>query len=95
MSEEGSLQTFLGTAPGAGKTFAMLAEGRRGASNGERVLVGWIEWHGRPQTRRQRTGPLRAGMSGGCPQPQQHSEACACTDDMTVKAVLDNLYRYA
>src|SRR5262249_53312105 len=35
---------------GVGKTFAMLAEGRRRAGNGERVVVGWIESHGRPQT---------------------------------------------
>jgi two-component system, OmpR family, sensor histidine kinase KdpD len=46
----GRLRTFLGTAPGVGKTFAMLAEGRRRAANGERVMVGWIEWHGRPAT---------------------------------------------
>jgi two-component system, OmpR family, sensor histidine kinase KdpD len=49
----GRLRTYLGTAPGVGKTFAMLAEGQRRAGNGERVVVGWIEWHGRPQTNRQ------------------------------------------
>ena len=53
MSREGSLRTFLGTAPGVGKTYAMLAEGRRRAGNGERVVVGWIDWHGRPRTREQ------------------------------------------
>jgi K+-sensing histidine kinase KdpD len=46
----GRLRTYLGTAPGVGKTFAMLAEGRRRAENGERVVVGWLEWHGRPET---------------------------------------------
>jgi two-component system, OmpR family, sensor histidine kinase KdpD len=46
----GRLRTYLGTAPGVGKTFAMLAEGRRRAENGERVMVGWVEWHGRPET---------------------------------------------
>ena len=56
MSGEGSLRTFLGTAPGVGKTFAMLAEGRRRAGNGERVVAGWIEWHDRPQARRQLGG---------------------------------------
>ena len=35
----GSLRTYLGSAPGVGKTFAMLAEGRRRAGNGERVVV--------------------------------------------------------
>ena len=53
MSGQGSLRTFLGTAPGVGKTYAMLAEGRRRAGNGERVVVGWIEGHGRDRTRRQ------------------------------------------
>jgi two-component system sensor histidine kinase KdpD len=53
VSGEGSLRTFLGTAPGVGKTSAMLAEGRRRAGHGERVVAGWIEWHGRPATRRQ------------------------------------------
>ena len=49
----GSLRIFLGTAPGVGKAYAMLAEGRRRAGNGERVVVGWIEGHGRDRTRRQ------------------------------------------
>jgi two-component system, OmpR family, sensor histidine kinase KdpD len=52
----GSLRTYLGIAPGVGKTFAMLAEGRRRAGNGERVVVGWIESHGRPETGRQLGG---------------------------------------
>jgi two-component system, OmpR family, sensor histidine kinase KdpD len=56
VSGEESLRTFLGTAPGVGKTFAMLAEGRRRAGHGERVVAGWIEWHGRPQTRNQLGG---------------------------------------
>src|SRR5690242_17539823 len=50
---QGSLRTFLGTAPGVGKTYAMLAEGRRRAGTGERVVVGWIDWHGRARTREQ------------------------------------------
>ena len=56
MRGKGSLRTFLGTAPGVGKTFAMLAEGRRRAGHGERVVAGWIEWHGRPDTRGQLGG---------------------------------------
>jgi two-component system sensor histidine kinase KdpD len=55
-NREGSLRTFLGTAPGVGKTYAMLAEGRRRAGNGERVVVGWIDWHGRARTRKQLGG---------------------------------------
>jgi two-component system, OmpR family, sensor histidine kinase KdpD len=52
----GSLRTYLGSAPGVGKTFAMLAEGRRRAEDGEHVVVGWIESHGRPQTSSQLGG---------------------------------------
>lgn len=50
MREKGTLITFLGIAPGVGKTSAMLAEGQRRAHNGERVVIGWIERHGRPET---------------------------------------------
>ena len=49
----GRLRTYLGSAPGVGKTYSMLAEGRRRAAAGERVVVGWIERHGRSETRAQ------------------------------------------
>ena len=49
----GRLRTYLGSAPGVGKTYSMLAEGRRRAEAGERVVVGWIERHGRSETRAQ------------------------------------------
>jgi two-component system, OmpR family, sensor histidine kinase KdpD len=52
-SGRGRLHTYLGSAPGVGKTFSMLAEGRRRARDGERVVVGWIERHGRSETRAQ------------------------------------------
>lgn len=50
MADCGRLVTFLGTAPGVGKTYAMLTEGRRRADAGEHVVVGWIEAHDRPET---------------------------------------------
>jgi two-component system sensor histidine kinase KdpD len=53
MTGAGGLRTYLGTAPGVGKTFAMLGEGRRRADSGDRVVVGWIEQHGRSETRAQ------------------------------------------
>jgi two-component system sensor histidine kinase KdpD len=56
VAETGSLRTYLGTAPGVGKTFRMLAEGRSRAANGERVVVGWLEAHGRAKTSRQAEG---------------------------------------
>ena len=50
MAGSGHLTTFLGTAPGVGKTYAMLTEARRRAEAGERVVIGWIEHHNRPET---------------------------------------------
>jgi two-component system sensor histidine kinase KdpD len=49
----GHLRTYLGYAPGVGKTYSMLAEGQRRAEGGERVVIGWIERHGRSETRAQ------------------------------------------
>jgi two-component system, OmpR family, sensor histidine kinase KdpD len=46
----GRLTTYLGSAPGVGKTYTMLTEGRRRAGSGERVVVGWVERHDRPDT---------------------------------------------
>jgi two-component system sensor histidine kinase KdpD len=49
----GRLRTYLGSAPGVGKTYSMLADGRRRAAAGDRVVVGWVERHGRSETRAQ------------------------------------------
>ena len=47
----GHLRVYLGAAPGVGKTYAMLSEGHRRLERGTRVLVAFVEDHGRPQTR--------------------------------------------
>jgi two-component system sensor histidine kinase KdpD len=52
----GRLRIYLGAAPGVGKTFAMLNEGRRRASRGTDVVVGWVETHGRENTAAQLGG---------------------------------------
>ena len=49
----GRLRVYLGAAPGVGKTFAMLNEGRRRAQRGTDVVVGYVESHGRPNTEAQ------------------------------------------
>ncbi len=49
----GRMHTYLGIAPGVGKTYSMLAEAWRRLQAGDRVVVGWIERHGRTETRRQ------------------------------------------
>jgi len=46
----GLLKVYLGAAPGVGKTYAMLGEGRRRASRGTDVAVGLVETYGRPFT---------------------------------------------
>ena len=50
MTKRGLLRVYLGAAPGVGKTFAMLDEGRRRAQRGTDVVVGFVETHGRPRT---------------------------------------------
>jgi two-component system sensor histidine kinase KdpD len=44
------LRIYLGAAPGVGKTYAMLSEGRRRAERGSRVVVACVETYGRPRT---------------------------------------------
>jgi len=46
----GNFRIYLGAAPGVGKTFAMLAEGRRRSQRGCDVVVGLVETHGRART---------------------------------------------
>jgi two-component system sensor histidine kinase KdpD len=53
MGGSGALTTYLGTAPGVGKTYAMLRAGRLRSGAGERVVVGWVERHGRAETQAQ------------------------------------------
>ncbi len=49
-AKRASLRAYLGAAPGVGKTYAMLSEGRRRADRGTRVVVGCVETYGRPRT---------------------------------------------
>ena len=46
----GTLRIYLGAAPGVGKTFAMLGEGRRARDRGADVVIGYVETHGRANT---------------------------------------------
>jgi len=49
----GKLRIYLGAAPGVGKTFAMLNEGRRRCERGEDVVCGFVETHKRRRTSEQ------------------------------------------
>ena len=47
----GHLRIYLGAAPGVGKTYSMLNEGRRRAKRGAGVVVGFAETYERPRTK--------------------------------------------
>src|SRR6478752_3424459 len=49
----GKLRIYLGAAPGVGKTYAMLNEGRRRSARGTDVVVGFVETHARANTAEQ------------------------------------------
>jgi two-component system sensor histidine kinase KdpD len=49
----GRLRIYLGSAPGVGKTYEMLQEGRRRKERGTDIVIGIVETHGRPQTAKQ------------------------------------------
>src|SRR3954453_10149935 len=77
----GRLRLYLGAAPGVGKTFAMLNEGRRRHDRGTDVVVGYIETHGRARTAEQ-IGDLEV-------VPRRHIEyRDADFEEMDVEAVL-------
>jgi two-component system, OmpR family, sensor histidine kinase KdpD len=52
----GHLKVFIGMAPGVGKTYRMLQEGRAEADNGRDVVIGYLEPHGRAETLAQAEG---------------------------------------
>ncbi|WP_329620514.1 sensor histidine kinase KdpD [Streptomyces sp. NBC_01255] len=46
----GKLRIYLGSAPGVGKTYAMLSEGHRRVERGTDCVVAFVEHHDRPRT---------------------------------------------
>ena len=49
-ASRGQLKIFFGSAPGVGKTYAMLEAARARVREGVEVVVGVVETHGRPET---------------------------------------------
>ncbi len=49
-SRRGALTVFLGSAPGVGKTYSMLEEGRHELAMGTDLVVAWVQTYGRPLT---------------------------------------------
>ena len=56
--QSGRLTIFLGAAPGVGKTFAMLVRAHDLALQGNNIVIGYVETHGRAETEN-----LVAGLS--------------------------------
>ena len=77
----GTLRIYLGAAPGVGKTYAMLNEGRRRQTRGEDVVVGFVESHGRPRTAEQ-----VGGLEVVPPAPVAYRDSVF--EEMDVEAVL-------
>ncbi|MEU3354420.1 DUF4118 domain-containing protein [Streptomyces sp. NPDC037389] len=69
MEARGKLRIYLGAAPGVGKTYAMLEEGRRLRAQGTDVVIGFVEPHGRRPTAAMAEGtetvPRRAVLHRG------------------------------
>src|SRR5215471_5598379 len=47
---DGHYRILLGMAPGVGKTYRMLQEGRQAETEGRDVVIGYLEPHDRPET---------------------------------------------
>jgi len=77
----GTLRIYLGAAPGVGKTYAMLGEGRRRVARGTDVVVGYVETHGRDQTLAQ-VGDL------GCVPRKTMTYRGTTFEEMDVDAIL-------
>jgi two-component system, OmpR family, sensor histidine kinase KdpD len=79
----GNLRIFLGAAPGSGKTFAMLEEGRRLQLQGTDVVVGAVSVRGRAET-----AALLADLEP-CPSASAASGGAAEEAGLDVAAVLE------
>lgn len=81
MPKRGQLRVLLGAAPGVGKTFTMLEEGRRLIGEEKDVVIGIVETHGRAAT---------AAMTAGIPAvPRTLVEHRGVTlEEMDLAAVL-------
>ncbi len=75
----GQLRIYLGAAPGVGKTYSMLNEGRRRAKRGTDVVVGFAETYERPLTKEALEGldviPRKQIEYGGVTLEEMDTEA--------------------
>ncbi len=89
----GSLRVYLGAAPGVGKTYAMLSEGRRRRERGTDVVVACVETHGRPATATQlgdlEVVPLALSAHRGTTVAEMDVDAVLCRQPAV--ALVDDL----
>ena len=81
--ERGHLKVFIGMAPGVGKTYRMLQEGRAEAESGRDVVIGYLEPHGRADTIAQAQGleldpPPQARLSRHRASRRWTCRLCSC-----------------
>lgn len=79
MPRRGRLRVLLGAAPGVGKTFEMLVEGRRLLDEGRDVVIAIVETHDRAATAAQTIGipevPRRTDLHRGVPLSEMDLDA--------------------
>ncbi len=98
-ARRGSLTTYLGAAPGAGKTFTMLKEGRARRAQGDDVVIGYADTRGRPHTAEAVGGletvpPLRPGP-GADGQTGEQLDLAAVLARRPGVALIDDLGQHA
>ncbi|MBN8866918.1 MAG: histidine kinase [Solirubrobacterales bacterium] len=82
MSVRGRHRVLLGMAPGVGKTYRMLQEGRAEAAEGHDVVIGYLEPHDRPETAAQAEGLEMVPRS-------LHRVGTTVLPEMNLQAVID------
>ncbi len=89
----GSLTVYLGPAPGAGTTYTMLKEGQALRAQGEDVVIGFAETHGRPHTVEALGGleTVPPGATGSVPEPSADLDVAALLERKPAVALVDDL----
>jgi NitT/TauT family transport system ATP-binding protein len=88
-ARRGALHLFLGAAPGTGKTFTMLREGRALRDHGEDVVIGFVQAHGRP-----RTEEAIGGLETIPPRPDGDMDADAVLARRPAVVLVDDFGRH-
>ncbi len=78
----GRLRIFLGMCPGVGKTYSMLLAAQQRQEEGVKVVIGWVETHGRIET-----AALTAGLRRIPPREFEHRGVAL--QEMDLDAILE------